>query len=182
MSQIADEATRAGVPLSETERKMLFFSESAPNARKFVEAVEAFEREVDEQQYGRRIARLIRAARKRAPTSQAVTWAAAIERLEATDNYLGVMLDQAGLRRSQGLSWRGIVAILTLMGAVVLLQVTIGWYVGHTPTRDEQAFFTWLAAMACAAAYLVGRWMFGAQRVDDFIGRVVDGVFRAPKS
>jgi hypothetical protein len=59
--------------------------------------VEAFEREVDEQQYERRIAGLSRAARKRAHTSQAAPWAAAIERLEATDNYLGIMLDQAGL-------------------------------------------------------------------------------------
>jgi hypothetical protein len=181
VSHIADEATRAGIPLSETERKMLFFSESAPNAREFVDVLEAFDRKCDEHEYERRIARLIRAARKRADKSQAPASAAAVERLEASDNYLVVMLDQTGAHHSQDLSWRGVVAVLTLLGAVVLLQVTIGWYVGHSPTNDEQGFFTWLAAMVVAAAYLASRWVLGAQRVEDFIGRVIDTVFGAPK-
>lgn len=181
VSEIADEATRAGVPLTETERKMLSFSESAPNAREFVDVVEAFERECDEHQYERRIADLIRAARKRADKNQAASWSAAIERLKESDNYLGVMLDQTGTDRSQDLSWRGIVAVLSLLGAFGLLQVAILWYIGDTHSRDAQAFFTWLAAMVCAVAYLASRWVFGTQRVDDFIGQVTDRLFGVPK-
>jgi hypothetical protein len=48
VSEIADQAIRAGTPLSEIERKMLFFSESAPNARELGDLAEAFDREYDQ--------------------------------------------------------------------------------------------------------------------------------------
>ena len=66
VAEISDEASRAGRPLSETERKMLFFCESAPNAREFIDVAAAFHRECDEDEYERRIAGLIRTARRRA--------------------------------------------------------------------------------------------------------------------
>jgi hypothetical protein len=181
VSEIADQAIRAGTPLSETERKMLFFSESAPNARELADLAEAFDREYDQDEYERKIASLIRAARKRADKTRAAAWSAALQRLDASDRYLGAMLDETVRSQSVALSRRGVVAVLVLLAGFVLYQVGLGWYLGHTPARDEEAFYTWLAAMAFAVAYVASRWALGAGRVDGFIGRVLDVVFRAPK-
>lgn len=180
MSEIADEATRTGRPLSATERKMLFFSEAVPNAGEFADVVEAFDRDYDQGEYERRITHLIRAARQRADKNRAAAWRTSVERLKASDRYLSVMLEM-GRDGSPDLSWRGVVAVLMVLVGYVLFQVGLNWYLGHTPRRDERFFYTWLGAMMVAGGYLLLRWTLGSKRVDDFIGRAIDGLFKVPR-
>jgi hypothetical protein len=175
---IADEAFRAGRPLSETERRMLYFSEGGPHPEKLGALVEAFEQECDEQEYERRIVALTRAARKRADRTKAVTWSAALERLKTTDDYLCAILVGADVFPSPSLSWRGIVVVLALFASAFLLPFALDAYLGHEATRDEVGFHGWLAAMTAAIVYTAGRWLCGAKRVDELIGRVLDTMFR----
>src|ERR1700693_4929902 len=65
VSRIVEEAQREGVPLSEVERKMLYFSETAWTLPDMMEISEAFEREYDQEKYEEKIAKLVRHARAR---------------------------------------------------------------------------------------------------------------------
>jgi hypothetical protein len=181
-SEIAGEAVRAGKPLTEIERKMLLFEESAPDAHTFAEVLEAFERNYDESEYEKRIAGLVRTARRRADKNKAPLWSVAIRALEDSDGYVGVMLMQGGIATDSSHVTRGeVVLVLSVIVGLVLFMAVLTWYLGHDPTKDEQFFYFWVGIMSCAALYQLGRWILGAERVDGAIGRVIDAVSGARK-
>src|SRR5438309_1113102 len=62
VAQIVDEASRQRVPLSEIERKTLYFSESGWSLPDILDVADAFHREYEDESYERKIAGLIRAA------------------------------------------------------------------------------------------------------------------------
>jgi hypothetical protein len=66
ISRIADQAQRDGVPLSEIERKELYFSESGWTLPDIMNVNEAFERDYDQDSYEKKIKKLVREARSRA--------------------------------------------------------------------------------------------------------------------
>src|SRR5271154_4838395 len=65
ISRIAEQAQRDGEPLSEIERKELYFSESGWTLPDIVSVNEAFERDYDQDSYEKRIKKLVREARNR---------------------------------------------------------------------------------------------------------------------
>ena len=99
VASVAEEAQREGVPLSEVERKMLYFSETAWTLPDIMEVNDQFDREYNGPEYEKKIVGLIRNARKRArmeDTQEFEAWAEAIRILSKEDHYLLVMLDEAG--------------------------------------------------------------------------------------
>jgi hypothetical protein len=70
VSRITTEAQRQGVPLSEIERKMLYFSETEWTLPDMAEVNDAFDREYDQAAYERKIGKIIEA---RAPTPVLIT-------------------------------------------------------------------------------------------------------------
>jgi hypothetical protein len=60
VSRIIAESRREGVPLSEVETKMLYFSETAWTLPDIVEVNDAFDREYNQAEYEQKIRRLIR--------------------------------------------------------------------------------------------------------------------------
>ena len=179
VSEIEAEAIRAGRPLREPERRLLFFSETGSGAR---EVAETFEAEGRQDEYEQRIARLIRAARQRADRQRAAAWRAAVQRVAGTDCYLAVMLDESVRRGSGAVAGRNIVSALVVicvaLGVYALVWAGLAWYLGHEPSRGERFFYAWVAAVTCTVAYMASRWAFGPRRVDDSIGRVLDVLFR----
>ena len=65
ISKVVEEAQRENVPLSEIERKMLYFTETQESLPDIYEVNDQFEREYDDTQYERKIAGLLRNVRKR---------------------------------------------------------------------------------------------------------------------
>ena len=63
ISRIVAEAQRENVPLSEFERKMLYFTESGWTLPDMTTVCEDFDREYDQNGYEKKIASLIRQAR-----------------------------------------------------------------------------------------------------------------------
>ena len=174
-TELADEAVRAGEPLTETERRMLYFSESGPDAPEFADVVDAFGRECDDSEYERRIGDLIRAARKRADPAKATTWSAALERLKASDNYLCVILGQTyGFSPETGLSWRGAFAVVVLIAGFVIFPDVLARYFGREPTNDVLFYYSWVCLTTGAVVYMAGRGLFGAERFDGFIERIIE--------
>src|SRR4051812_7124301 len=153
---------------------MLFFSESASDGRALADVADAFQRDHDEHAFEQRIARLIADARRRADQTKASMWSAAVERLKSDDHYLLVMLDQAGVRTSKAFGWRAVLAVAAALTGFVLFHFAVERYVGHAPSRDELGFFAWLTAVAFAAVYVVSRLLFGGNRLDEFLGRIID--------
>lgn len=95
-SRIVTEAKLQNVPLSEIERKMLYFSETEWATLDMLEVNAEFERDCDEDKYKRKIAWLARSIEthlKDGDEEESDKWYAAIEKLSEGDHYLLVLLN-----------------------------------------------------------------------------------------
>ena len=98
ISRIVEQATFERSPLSEIERKMLYFSEVHPSLPDIYEVNAEFERSCDADEYETKIARLLKRARdydQKQSVAQAQQWVDAIEALKSEDHYVLVMLYRA---------------------------------------------------------------------------------------
>jgi hypothetical protein len=93
--KIVEEAKKAGVALSEIERKMLYFSETDWTLPGMLEINAEFERDYNDSEYERKIAGLIRniKACNVNDEQEKMTWDQAADKLKEGDNYLSIMLD-----------------------------------------------------------------------------------------
>ncbi|SRR6266567_863523 len=101
ISRIIVEAQRENVPLSEIERKMLYFTESGWTLPDMTAVYEEFDREYDQNEYEKRIANLIRRADKhtrKESSDEYEAWWAAVRFLKREDHYISVTIGIAGLR------------------------------------------------------------------------------------
>ncbi len=97
-SRIADEADREGIPLTEIERKMLYFSESGWTLPEMAEVKAVFDRDYDRGLFETRMARLIRRARSRlmgGDKAEYETWQWAIQELRGQDHYVLALIAAA---------------------------------------------------------------------------------------
>ena len=91
ISRIVAEAQRENVPLSEVERKMLYFTESGSTPPEMMAVSEHFDSEYHQNEYEHKIARLIRNAAKhdrKESRDEYHTWWAAIHFLTREDHYI----------------------------------------------------------------------------------------------
>jgi len=100
ISGIVAEAQRENLPLSDVERKMLYFSETGWTLPDMMEINDTFDRNYDQNIYEKKIARLIRNATKRTrkeSPEEFASWIGAARKLKSEDHYLSVMVDHAGV-------------------------------------------------------------------------------------
>jgi hypothetical protein len=103
VNRIVTEAQREGVPLSETERKMLYFSETAWTLPDIAEVGEAFDRDYDQARYEEKIrglARNFRADSRKNNRSDFDAWTEAVRTLDREDHYVLVLISAAGSKGS----------------------------------------------------------------------------------
>jgi len=165
VAEIVAEACRKGTPLSEIERKMLYFTESGWTLSDMSEVAAAFDRDYNQSEYEHKIRKL--------DANKAKVWSSSIKRLDVGDHYLLVMLDLArtdcGLRKS-------LLALVVICGGCVAFLLAVSSYLGHFPDREEGGFFLWLAMSASVLAYFLGILAFGREAVERFVDRVLDAV------
>jgi hypothetical protein len=129
ISRIVAEAQREKVPLSEIERKMLYFSETGWTLPDIMEVSDQFDREYDQSKYEKKIAGLIRNESKRTRKENPEdfsSWVRAIRKLRKEDHYLSVMVDEAGvLTRPAADKWKG-----TLLAVIVFCVFAGFWVLG----------------------------------------------------
>lgn len=198
-SRITDEAHRDGVSLSEVERKMLYFSETAWTLPDILDVSDEFDRNYDQNVYERKISQLIRKAltrlRKEGP-EELGAWHEAIRRFSGQDRYLLVMVEQAGVGatfrparapRPPGDRWR-------LFGTAVVFVVLLGGFLWSIEKlfpeknpppfgsgRDTLVFAMWIGMVCIAVVYTVLRLLIGARKFDNMAGRAVEWVFGLSK-
>src|ERR1700730_5260059 len=164
IARIVREAQIEGVPLSEVERKMLYFSETHWTLPDIWDVNDAFGREYNSDEYESKIARLIQNARARSRKEDQAdlqAWSDAILMLSTEDHYLLVMIDQAGASARP----RGDLLRLWATGlAAVCIFVCIGLIIPPSVSRESLGFFTWAAITCAAGMYSLLRLLLGRQR------------------
>jgi hypothetical protein len=101
ISELVAEAQRENVPLSEVERKMLYFTESGWTLPDIMKVSEDFDREYNQDKYEQKLATLVTKADRRirkGSRDDYDRWWAAIRFLQREDHYITVMIRLAGLR------------------------------------------------------------------------------------
>jgi hypothetical protein len=166
------EAARQGRPLTDIERKMLYFSETGWTPDDMAEVAETFDREYDQAKYERKIAELAKAARIQMGEDGSA-WSGAVKRLAEGDHYLLVMIGQAGNQGPGALTWRGVVAVLAILIALVALQAVVSPYFGDYRHGNELAVLV-LVGLALCGAYSLIRFVIGGQMVGDWFWSVIE--------
>lgn len=182
VAQIAGEALREGVSLSEIERKMLYFSETGWILPDIDKVSEAFDREYDHDEYEKKITSLIRNARTRArkeDRQKFKTWSDAIRVLAKEDHYLVVMIEPAG-----GDLLRLWVTGLTIAGIALFAAVfVVPWFFVKLSQESIRSLLVWVAAcVACVSMLsyvLLGRE--GTERLLTKVTGMLRTLFLGPK-
>lgn len=180
ISNIVAEAQRENVPLSEVERKMLYFTESGWTLPDIMQVNEDFDRDYDQDEYERKVAKLVRNVdrrmRKDSPQDYEEWWAA-IRFLQREDHYLSVMIRLAGLK-PRGDQLR---LFVTALGIVALILISIFFsikYNIHMPSRGELGIFVWAVLVGLSVAYALARLVLGSKRTDGFTSKILERVVR----
>jgi hypothetical protein len=122
---IVQEAQQESVPLSETERKMLYFSETASTLPDIWRVNEDFDRDYDQDEYEKKIGSLVWDLRERLKKENAdelKTWDAAVRQLRSEDHYLLVVIDAAGpVKRGHTFLWSFLLAFV--IGGIIFAYI-----------------------------------------------------------
>lgn len=97
-NSIAEEAQRNDVPLTEIERKMLYFTETGWTLPDIKDVSAKFDREYDQKVYERKIGELVNKIQVQLADQGQLAqerWNAALEKLSHGDHYLSVLADGA---------------------------------------------------------------------------------------
>ncbi len=138
IDKVVEEAKFEHIPLSEVEKKMLYFTEAYPSLPDIYEINKEFERSYNDADYESKVAGLLRSARTRDQNQSPdleQKWHDALGALRQQDHYILVMVDQAfGLRQSTNSSSRFrdfLIYIAIAVGLVLTLFVASMWRAGR---------------------------------------------------
>jgi hypothetical protein len=197
-SRIVEQAQREGVPLSQIERKMLFFSEVGWTLPDMIDVSDAFDREYDQDDYEEKITGLIERFDKRIRSENPAEyddWCAAIRFLKRRDHYINVMISQAlprprprGDRMKLWLTGFAIVAVFVCFAFVAAkYNLTFGhhisgsWESFHPDDSHNVEMWLWLAAVVMSAACGSLRFLLGAKRFNILAGKLLRSLPRISK-
>jgi hypothetical protein len=185
-ARIAEEADREGAPLSEIERKMLFFSEVGWTLPDMMQVSDDFDRDYDQNDYERKIARLIKSVDKRLQKENPVgyqDWRSAIKFLKRKDHYINVMIHQVVVRppgdRLKLWTTGLVVTIAICVVGVLDTRYNLGLerFWPSKETIGKLWFLAWIAAVVAAVLYTFLRIFFGPKRTADITDRILVKVF-----
>jgi hypothetical protein len=180
ISKIVAEAQRENAPLSEVERKMLYFTESGWTLPDMTAVSEEFDGEYDQNEYEQKIAQLIRNAAKhdrKESRDEYDSWWAAIRFLRREDHYISVMIGIAGLRPA-GDQLRLFVTGLAFAACLLLVGLLSAKYNIDLPSRGVLYFYICATGVCVVIAYLLLRFVIGRKRVDDWTSHVLEKLVR----
>ncbi len=184
ISELVAEAQRENVPLSEVERKMLYFTESGWTLPDIMKVSEDFDREYDQAQYEQKIAKLVTKADRRirkGSREEYDRWWAAIRFLQREDHYISVMIRLACLRprgdqlRLFGTALAIVICFMLVLFLSIKYQIDPSKYLG---TKYDRAFFFWITGVCVTVFYLLLRFVLGGKRTDDLTSKALEAFAR----
>jgi hypothetical protein len=180
ISELVAEAQRENVPLSEVERKMLYFTESGWTLPDIMKVSEDFDREYDQDKYEQKIAKLVMKADRRirkGSRDDYDRWWGAIRFLQREDHYITVMIRLAGLR-PRGDQLR---LFATGLGIVTFILLWIFLSIKYTipmPSRGNLGVFVWAVLAFLFVGYTLLRFIFGRSRTDALTSKALEKLVR----
>jgi len=190
-SKIVEESTREGMLLSEIERKMLFFSERGWTLPDMNEVSDAFDREYNQNDYEKKITRVIQGLDKRLRKENPAEyddWRSAINFLRRKDHYINVMISHAGLRpRGDQLKlWTTGFAIVAAISCAAILaakyNIDLDRYLPSRSNIQNLILLAWLVMIAASILYYLSRFIFGAARVNELTAKLLRKMSRVTES
>jgi hypothetical protein len=124
--RIASEAEREEMPLSEVERKMLYFTESGWTLPDMKKVSAEFDRDYDQGVYEQKIAGLVSKIQARDNAQSKLeqeAWDSAIEKLSEGDHYLLVLIDAEAPQKNSAKHWLKILIAVLLFVALGVLDI-----------------------------------------------------------
>jgi hypothetical protein len=119
IDRILSQADRDATPLSNVERKMLYFSESGWTLSDMMAISQEFDQVYNQDEYERKIGKIIRRIHDQPDTNQDEDhWDKAVQRLREEDHYLLVLIDGTVSNSAKRTRW--VTARLILAGVVVV--------------------------------------------------------------
>jgi hypothetical protein len=134
VDRILSQANRDGIALSEVEKKMLYFSETAWTLPDIANASAEFDRDYNQDEYEAKIAKLVRSIRREQAQYEVDEdhWEDAVSLLRKEDHYLLAIIDLSNLRdlkiapRPPGdfvkLILTALLIVAGILGAIFLLK------------------------------------------------------------
>jgi len=180
ISELVAEAQRENVPLSEVERKMLYFTESGWTLPDIMKVSEDFDREYDQAKYEQKIAKLVTKADRRIRKGSGDDydrWRAAIRFLQREDHYISVMIRLAGLR-PRGDQLRLFVAGLGIATCLLVWTFLGIKYNIPVPSRGNLEVFAWAVLCLIFVTYTLLRFILGRKRRDELTAKVLEKLVR----
>jgi hypothetical protein len=180
ISQIVEEAQRENIPLSEVERKMMYFTERGWTLPDITKVNEDFDCEYDQDEYEHKIEKLVTKADKRirkGSRDDYDRWWAAIRFLQREDHYILVMIRLAGLR-PRGDQLRLLATGLGLVIVIVTAIFLSNKYDIHMPFRSDFGTFLWVSLVCLFVSYMLLRLIIGAKKADDVTSTVLEKLSR----
>lgn len=180
VSRIVAEAQRENVPLSEIERKMLYFSETGWTLPDIMEVNDEFDRDYDQSEYETKTAGLVRRAYKRDRGENAASldsWSNAIGTLQREDHYILVMVRRAGISvRPRGDMLKLWATGFAIVGAVAgFASITIKYNI-------DWGKLIWAIIAAIVLAYGLALIFVGSKRLNRLFVRAVERIFGVPRT
>jgi len=134
-SRIVEEAQRDGVPLTDVERKMLYFTETGWTLPDMKKVSSEFDRDYDQSEYEQKIGELvarIQSGLTDKGQQEQKTWALALEKLSQGDHYLLVLVDAANpTRKGARRNLKLLIIALVLFAYVALNAYFTHWMRDH---------------------------------------------------
>ncbi|MGC1177292.1 MAG: hypothetical protein WA843_04440 [Candidatus Saccharimonadales bacterium] len=122
IDRIVTQARHDDVPLTDVERTMLYFSETAWSLPDIMDVNAEFEKSYDDDEYEKKIAGLV--GRIREGGGEEDVWEAAVKRLRDEDHYLLIMID-GHLRHSSARPHGDILRLILTAFAIVAVSLVL---------------------------------------------------------
>jgi hypothetical protein len=174
VGRILDQADREGAPLTDVERKMLYFTERHAQIDGMSAISDEFDRDYDQNAYEKKVAAIAHRAYKhdkRNDSDAARRWLAAASHMKSEDHYLTVILHKAGVpkRDKSKMQLLLFAAVLALgfgyLAAANYVDQRLGLaqrsYYGHSSTRSSGFLFIVLAGLAALIYFYMYFFMRG---------------------
>ena len=148
ISKVVGEANRRGRPLSELERKMLYFTETEPSLPDILDVEQEFQEKYDDNKYEAKISELMHAAYEREKAESPIKsqqWDDALRMLRGQDHYILVMADRIRSGTRSGiLDWK-LWSIGIIVATATLALVFFGsWLNGLFPFPQKYLLLVYL--------------------------------------